>query len=311
MSIDPADKHGSEIVRTQSIGCGPDVEHLKGMEANPVLHPNDGLEQEIHFVMLAPCEGRYITLYEYGWYMPNHTGKFGSYSADVRLATSRDGNCFQRVQPHQKVIERGPRGTWDEGFLIITDKPIVKDDTIYLYYCGNGEEWTSWPWQNKMDHYADIRTGWMHLSRMGLATLRRDDYVCVETADRETPGFLTSGPVELSGKELGLEINISDVQPGHSWIEVEGLDAESGELLPGFGREDCVDLCCDGVDVAVQWKAAKLAGLGARRCKLRFHLMGAARLYSYAIGMRCGWHNGGSAKQLCSEASAPWFLKGM
>ena len=44
--------------------------------------------------------------YEYGWYVPNGTGRFGVYCADIRLAVSRDGEHFSRVQPHQPLIGR-------------------------------------------------------------------------------------------------------------------------------------------------------------------------------------------------------------
>ena len=58
-----------------------------------------------------------LLLYECGWYMPDGTGKFGRYSGDIRLAASTDGQRFARVNPHQQVIARGPRGTWDSGRL--------------------------------------------------------------------------------------------------------------------------------------------------------------------------------------------------
>ena len=272
----PASKPGPEMVRVKKLGYGADIEHFTASPANPILHPNDGLEQENHFLMWWPYEGYYVVLYEYGWYMPNGTGVFGNYCGDIRLALSRDGEHYQRVQPHQKVIARGGRGEWDDGFLVIADKPVIKDDTIYLYYAGNGEEWTSWPVQNRRPEV----TRRSRTTRMGLATLRLDRFACLETADRETPGCATTGPLEVDISETELTVNISDVQQGRSWVEVEVVDAESGEELPGLGREECADLCQDGVRVPVRWKDSSPRAAGVSRVKLRFWIYGAARLYS-------------------------------
>jgi hypothetical protein len=272
----PASKPGPEIVRIKKLGYGADIERFTASPANPILHPNDGLEQENHFLMWWPYEGYYVVLYEYGWYTPNGTGVFGNYCGDIRLALSRDGEHYQRVQPHQKVIARGARGEWDDGFLVIADKPVIKDDTIYLYYAGNGEEWTSWPVQNR---HPEV-TPRYHTTRMGLATLRLDRFACLETADRETPGWATTDSLDVASSEAELTVNIGDVQQGRSWVDVEVLDADSGEVLPGLGREECADLCQDGVRVPVRWKESSLRAAGVSRVKLRFWIYGAARLYA-------------------------------
>ena len=133
--------------------------------------------------------------------LPNGTGNFGSYCADIRLAVSRDGEHFKRIQPHQKVIGRGRRGEWDDGFLVISDKPVIKDNTIYLYYAGNGEDWTSWPGGNIPPGYRFPSTGSVRLSRMGLATLEADRFTCLETTDRETPGIVTTVPITMASRQ--------------------------------------------------------------------------------------------------------------
>ncbi len=47
---------------------------------------------------------------------------------------------------------------------------------------------------------------------MGLATLRKDGFTCMETTDRETLGHFTTDSIELPpGKEL--QVNLGDVQP--------------------------------------------------------------------------------------------------
>jgi hypothetical protein len=279
----PATKPGPEQVRAKSLAYGPDVEHFTASPANPILQPNDGLEQENHFLMLFPYRGQYLLLYEYGWYAPNGTGNLGSYCADIRLAASRDGEHFTRIQPHQKVIARGRRGEWDGGFLVISDKPILKDDTVYLYYAGNGEDWTSWPGGNIPPGYRFASTGSVRLSRMGLATLAADRFTCLETIDRETPGSVTTVPFDLAARDLRLVVNASDLEPRRSWIEVEVLEGAGGRPISGFTRADCSPVARNGSAVPVAWRDKTLEALGASRVRLRFRLYGAARLYAYGF----------------------------
>ena len=276
----PATKPGPEMVRTKWLACGPDLEHLSTAGVpNPILHPNDGIEQENHFLALAPYEGLYVMPYEHGWYAPNGSGKYGAYCADIRLAASRDGLRYQRVQPHQPLIRRGAHGTWDDGFLVVSDKVIVKDDTVYLYYCGNGEEWTSWPRVNIAPGTPLENTGAVRLSRMGLATLRLDGFVCLETPDRETSGSVTTKPLEVGAGQL--MVNVDGTQSGRSWIEVEALETERDAPLPELAREDCDDVCRDGVRAPVRWNGSPFRGAPGDRVRLRFWLHGGARLFSY------------------------------
>ena len=277
----PSNKPGPALVRTKCLGYGPDIEHLVASPANPILHPNDGLEHENHFLLLAPYAGRYVMLYEYGWYLPNGTGNFGNYCADIRLAVSRDGEHYMRRQPHQIVIPRGPRGSWDDGMLVIADKLVVKDDTLYLYYCGQGEEWTDWPASNEPAALQYDSAGAVRLSRMGLATLRRDGFRRSGDDGSRDTGTPDDRSYGRRGARRGAQCQRErGTQQRRSWVAVEVLDAASNEPLPGFGGEDCVPIDRDGVQVAVQWRERQLAELGGSRVKLRCWLYGAARLFA-------------------------------
>ena len=267
-------------MRVKHLAYGPDVEHLRASPDNPILHPNDGREQENHYLMLAPYAGQYVMPYEYGWYAPNGIGRFGQYCADIRLAVSRDGEHFTRVQPHQTLIGRGARGTWDSGLLVIADKLVEHNQQLYLYYCGNGEDWNSWPAGNIPAHSHARNTGASRPSYMGLATLPIDRFTCLETIDRETPGFVVTQPFTLRDRGGRLSINLSDAQPSRSWAEVEVLPADSDEPLAGFGRDDCQPVHRDGLREPVIWRDRRLADLDDDAIRLRIHLCGAARLHA-------------------------------
>ena len=274
------------MVRTKYLACGPDVEQLAGIADNPILDPIDGMEQENHYLALAPYAGQYVMPYEYGWYAPNGTGVHGMFCSDIRLAVSRDGDHYTRVQPHQPLIARGPRGTWDAGALMMSDKVVEHDDRLWFYYVGNGEEWTQWP-EGSVPEYSYWKgtgeVGSNRVSRMGLATLPKDRLTCLETVDRETPGWVVTEPLRIDERGGRLALNVSDVQQMRSFAEVEVLPAEGDEPLAGFGREDCRPLDRDGLREPVVWRERRLGDLGQDTVRLRVNLYGAARLHGISV----------------------------
>ena len=272
-----ADKPGPELVRAKCMAYGPTETEWRASEHNPILNPNDGLEQENHFIMCIPYEGQYILPYEYGWYHPDGTGKFGSYTADIRLAHSQDGERYARVRPDQKVIPRGEHGQWDDLSLVISDKAIIKDDTIYLFYCGQGEDWTSWPPQNRVDGFPFRTTGSIRMSRMGLATLRRDRFTSLRAMDGETPSFAITQPITVDDGGSSLFVNVSGTLPRRSWVAVEIVNA-AGEPLPGYSVSECNPLVPDGIRLPVSWNTATFP-VGEHRFK--FWIYGNANLHSF------------------------------
>ncbi|MDE2869134.1 MAG: hypothetical protein OXR64_13190 [Chloroflexota bacterium] len=270
--------------RAKFLAYGPDIENFREADENPLISPNDGLEEEDHHVMMGPYGGAWIMAYEYGWYVPSDYGLYGMYGGDIRLAVSADGANFERVNPHQPTIPRGAHTEWDGGLLVISDKPVIKDGTIYLYYGGAAEDFTTWPPENFIPgvDYGGSGSGSGRVVRMGVATLREDGFTCLETPDRETPGHATTTPIEAEGL-TNLTLNVGDVRQNRSWIEVEVLDSDSNEPLEGFTRQDSDDIFIDGLRRPVTWNGKTLAGLDTGQVKLRFWLYGAARLYAYGL----------------------------
>ncbi len=269
--------------RAKFLAYGPDTEHFRQADENPLISPDDGLEEEDHHVMLAPYKGAWIMCYEYGWNLPTAYGIYGTYAADIRLAASGDGAAFARVNPEQPVIARGAHTEWDGGLLVISDKPAVKDGTIYLFYGGAGEDFTSWPPENippNVDYGAGSGSG--RVVRMGLATLREDGFTCLQTPDRETPGHAATTPMAKAGTTQ-LTLNVGSVRQNRSWVEVEVLDAAANKPLAGFSRRDCDDVFIDGLRRRVTWGGRPLGDAPAERFALRFWLYGAAQLYAYGL----------------------------
>jgi hypothetical protein len=288
----PASKPGPDKVRFKGVAFSPDAVNWKGSRHNPILSPDDGFEHENHFLAYVPYKGQWLLLYECAWYLPDGTGKFGRYVGDVRLAHSRDGERFTRIDPQVPVIAKGDPREWDGQFLVITDKIVVKDDTIYMYYAGMGTEWTSWPPQNQPPNLrlVDPKTGKgltarYGMRRMGLATMRVDGFTCMHVADDVSLGSFTTKPMAL-GKAEGLTVNLGDTRPGWSWLEAEVLDAETRQPLAGYSRADCGPVLQDHVRAPVQWKGKTLAALAGRTVRFRFHIFGSAKLYSFRAASR-------------------------
>jgi len=285
---DAPNKPGPDRVRFKGIAFSPDGFTWQGSPDVPMLGPNDGFEHENHFLMYIPYEGQYVVLYECGWYHPDETGKYGRYVADIRLAHSRDGEHFTRINPHETVIPKGEPNEWDGQFLVITDKAVIKDDVIYLYYAGMGTDWTSWPPTNAvpgdLSHDPESGkggTGSYCLRRMGLATLRLDGFTCMRTPDALSFGQFTTKPIAWGApRPSGLTVNVSRTRPGWSWVQVEVLDAQTRAPLPGLSREQCLPLSKDGLREPVRWAQARLGDVTAGAVRLRFHLYGGARLHA-------------------------------
>jgi hypothetical protein len=277
---DKAGKPGPDLVRFKGLCCGPDELRLAPAPGNPLLCPNDGFEHENHFLAYVPYKGQYLLLYECGWYQPDGTGKFGRYLADIRLAHSRDGERFTRILPGQPLIPRGAPGEWDEQFLVISDNAVIKDGRVHLYYCGQGNDWASWPPGNASPGLA-VGPGCTSVSRTGLATLPMDHFTCIETVDGASFGDATTHPFEWTGAAPArLAVNVSATRPRRDWLQVEVLDA-AGAPLPGYGRSDCRPLCADALAAPVLWTGGPALPRGPAR--LRFHLFGAARLHSFVL----------------------------
>ena len=278
-----------EYGRSKCLAFSPDALKWTFSSVNPVLTPNGSPEHENHFLQIIPYRGYYVLLYEYGWYVPNGYGTYGTYCADIRLAVSRDGEHYTRIQPHQAVIRRGRYGEWDDGFLCISDKAVVKDDTIYLYYCGQGHEWTSWPGENcDREKIKAESSGCIRLSRMGLATLPIDGFTYLQTKDGETPGYVVTKPMEAGDPRTSmLTVNVDGTIPRRSWLDVEVVDAQTGTPISGLKRADCHHVDEDGRAVTIRWGETKsLAAAGSRQVALRFWFYGGVRLYS------CGFTGG-------------------
>jgi hypothetical protein len=122
-----------------------------------------------------------------------------------------------------------------------------------------------------------------HMST-GLATLRRDGFVSMESGDRE--GHLITEKLTFDGRYLFVN---TDVQQGKLAVEI--LD-EGGIPVQGFTRDDCTALQnVNATKYMISWSNRKdLASLKGETIRLKFYLNG-GELYAFWISP---WQTGES-----------------
>ena len=200
---------------------------------------------------------------------------------DVQLVFSRNGVTWQRVLKDGAITATELRGDrdwkqaavqatfipdgkfkedWDWGQIYPHHPPLIVGDEIRFYYTGiSGRHWHKYHKDNP-DH------------AVGLATLRLDGFVSVET---EHEGTLTTKPLVFLGDTLVVNANAQ----GGSLV-VEALDVK-GKVIKGFAVGDCARITTDSVRHVVTWKGKPDCHLlQGRPIRLRFHLKN-AKLYSF------------------------------
>ncbi len=200
-------------------------------------------------------------------------GKEGAI-APGELEQDRD---WQRISQEAVFLPYGAKDKdWDWGTIspYFTPQAIVVGDDIWFYYLGQkGRNW----WTHTGDppkFDPGIREP---LRGVGLATLRLDGFVSVET---EREGTLTTRPLVLLGDTL-----VVNAKAQGGALVVEALDTE-GKVVKGFASADCKPITTDSVRHVVTWKGEPdCHRLQARPIRLRFHLKN-AKLYAFEPRIR-------------------------
>ena len=265
-------RRGGWSIRKGALLYGPDPWTWTRSPQNPVIDPDEGDESQIHFISVLPYKGLYVMLYEYGWLDPLTS----VYVADIRLAVSRDGERFQRVQPNQPFVRRGGPGDWDGGFLVTSSDLVVRDHEIQVFYAGQPEHWTNWPSENRGEWTSSA--GSVYPAQTGLATIPLDGFAALETADGEMPGAVTTIPLKPSATRVGLEISWGNALPGRNWIDVQVVDL-AGDPISTVSPARVVT---QGSCVPVVWDDLHSLPVD-REFRLRFGIHGAARLFGFSF----------------------------
>ncbi|HAM73896.1 MAG TPA: hypothetical protein DCM86_19880 [Verrucomicrobiales bacterium] len=169
---------------------------------------------------------------------------YASDCAETVFMTSRGGTNYSRLFLEGFIRPGMELGNWASraGFTALGVIPTGPGE-ISLY---------------KLDHYAQPS---IHLTRH---RLRTDGFVSIRAPF--AGGTAVTRPLRFSGREL--VVNFATGAAGGVRIALE--DA-AGKELPGFSKEECVELIGDEVERVVAWKGnPDLSALGGRPVRVRF-----------------------------------------
>ncbi|WP_428938817.1 hypothetical protein [Fontivita pretiosa] len=282
--------------RNLSLVHGATPYDMFGYIENPVLDPRTGHEEDqIHGGLVQPYEGMYVCLYQHWWDR--------DWKVDLRLAASRDGIHFTRVQPQTAVLPLGPDGSWDSGMLCTPNFLFARDGKLWLYYRGSIGTLATGRAIAKMQKspHEQKYDPWTMMT--GLARLRIDGFAFVTIAPMQylpqpmrttevpdyrvpTMGTVTTIPINAEGiARQSLHVNLENFAPGFAWVRAQLRDADSEQVIAGYSFEDCDPLRQGSPDHVVSWRGSpKLDSVTAKRVRVEFQLHGALdspQLYSF------------------------------
>lgn len=180
---------------------------------------------------------------------------------DTQLGCSRDGIHWERVGDRQTFLPLGEAGSWEDGMVRSAERIIVRNDQIFIYYCGVQGAHTG-PKFPRVER--------QHLPAIGLATLRRDGFVSLD-ADSE-PGFVLTKPFCLPSGDIHLNV---DAQNGQVTLAI--CDT-SGKPLPGLESSELIT--GDNLDAIVRWSNSENVLPVGKEVRLRIDAT-CAKLYSF------------------------------
>ena len=251
------DGWGPPGIRNIGLAHGAEVRRIENAAEPVILSPLAGVEEELHFAAVRKVGAQYVMLLESDRFSKNPI------QGDLRLALSEDGKKFRRVHPHTPLVERGPKGMWDENLLVVNSAGWQDvGDEVWIYYFGCPRFYQSWPAQ--YEHSPDRRGSHIAAVYLGLATLPRDRFGYAKGA-----GTITTHPLSFTGTDVWLNADGDQ-------ILISVLD-ESDRVIAN-GRLGCER--CQSVYRRVVWDGA-LPPSGVR---LQFTLTHWDKLYSLALG---------------------------
>ncbi len=170
---------------------------------------------------------------------------------DVQLATSRDGEHWQRLV-REPVVRLGPAGSFDSDQIYVGAGQALVGDEVWMYYGG----WSS-------GHNA-TRPG-QATARIGRVRWLRDRFAGWRAGHQG--GQLVTKPIAFRGRRL--TVNYDAGASGVLRVAVERAD---GQQIAGFGLADCQPLRRNQLDGQVKWAAGAdaLTSLAGVPVRLRF-----------------------------------------
>lgn len=189
----------------------------------------------------------------------------------VMLASRHDRGEWSPIDRTSGFIASGPPGSYyATGAVPLHNEPfLVGDEMLIFFNAFSRNQQTPCPQGSRS---------------IGVAKLRRDAFVGVQSADKDAVGQLTTRPLPVRGAQLLLNVE-QRATAGEAAGEVTvALLDEQGTELPGFGFADSIPLITDAIRAPIRWKThADLSSLRDETVRIALRLRGPAIVYALAI----------------------------
>ena len=186
----------------------------------------------------------------------------------VELTASRDGRHFTRVGRRETLIPLGAADEWDPHYHAPTSPPIRVGDELWIYYY-------SMPLLDPKK-VGPKKAQAAQVSRIGLATLRRDGFVSLDAGAK--PGKVVTRPLTFKGRSLRVNAQIA----ADGWLKAE-LRNTAGEPIANYRLEQCDSVTGNVMSAQVTWGKRKTIESSVNKPRRVMFELKNAKLYSFWI----------------------------
>ena len=214
---------------------------------------------QFYSLSVTPYEGLYVGLL---WIFPA-TQASGNMNANSpvtwpELVVSRGGKEWRRVAYGEPFPPVGPAGQFDHRQIRTASSLVVLSDRLLLFYSAS-------PDAHVREHHFDI----------GMATLRRDGFACIEAGAAE--GTLLTKPFRHTGGKL--MINATAGPEGY--VKAELFD-KTGRPIKSYEANHCREFKGDSLKGQITWKGKNTVPSTQEGVRIKF-LLKNVKLYSFWI----------------------------
>ena len=265
-------KHGQTYLRRILIDESEDMVNWVPTPGRLVPDLQDGVGHSFFCCNVFPYAGLFVGLP--GTYISaEHHDADRRDTTDVEVAFSHDGVRWDRPV-RGPFIRRGPVGSWESG-MVGPAWMVPLDEEILFYYMGTAKR-----------HRHDD-TGMAY--EIGAARMRADGFASLEPAGGAgAAGLVLTRSLTFSGKRLFVN---ADCGGGQLRVELlrhgNRVDAHTRNVdRPWLYEAELSDpIQGDSLRHEVSWRGeVDLSRFSDKPVRLRFHLTGEAKLYSFQFG---------------------------
>ncbi len=179
---------------------------------------------------------------------------------EVFIGYSRDGFHWDRPSHEAFIGVNQTEDAWNWGNVqSVAGCPVIKGDSLYFYVSGR---------RLTKDHKS-----WDSYTSTGLATLRRDGFVSMNT---NSDGYLTTHNIVFNGNYFFVNADAK----GELKVELQDTN---GKVIPGYSKQDCIPMKINSTKYLISWKNNKsVSKLRNKEIKVKFYLNN-GDLYSFWV----------------------------